>query len=48
MMAAKARLFRDEESLSAILDSSDPKTAKLLAGKLGTLTVRFGMRTLAV
>jgi ribA/ribD-fused uncharacterized protein len=30
MMAAKARLFGDEETLAKILESSDPKTAKAL------------------
>ena len=34
MMAAKARLFRDEESLVQILESSDPKTAKALGRKV--------------
>ncbi len=31
MMASKARLFGDDESLAKILESSDPKTAKALA-----------------
>lgn len=34
MMAAKARLFEDEEALSQILRSSDPKTAKALGRKV--------------
>lgn len=34
MMAAKARLFGDEESLLQILDSSDPKAAKALGRKV--------------
>ncbi|QDV69021.1 Swarming motility protein YbiA [Rosistilla carotiformis] len=34
MMAAKARLFGDEESLLQILESSDPKTAKALGRKV--------------
>ncbi len=34
MMAAKARLFGDEESLLQILDSNDPKSAKALGRKV--------------
>lgn len=34
MMAAKARLFNDDESLVKILDSPDPKTAKALGRKV--------------
>ena len=34
MMAAKARLFGDEESLLQILESSDPKAAKALGRKV--------------
>jgi hypothetical protein len=34
MMASKARLFEDEESLAKILDASEPKTAKALGRKV--------------
>ena len=34
MMACKARLFNDSESLEQIIDSEDPKTAKALGRKV--------------
>lgn len=35
MMAAKARLFEDNETLGQILEAPDPKTAKALGRKVG-------------
>lgn len=34
MMASKARLFGDEETLNRILKATDPKTAKALGRKV--------------